>query len=93
MKKILKWTGIVLVSLLAIGGLSLWWMMRHPSPDEVCAHMATLLPPGAENSSRLVAQCQRQTQPPRYGKLPYARRMRCMAEASTLEAFQICAER
>lgn len=76
----------------ALGGLVFYWgWLKAPSPREVCDNVARIRRgTGLELSTQGRAECERAAQPPDSGRVPWARQMRCMAEAKSEEALEAC---
>jgi hypothetical protein len=98
MKKLLKIAGIVtagFIAVAALGAFIFWWgWLRAPSPETVCDHMVELYiqETGIAAPESYRQECIRKTQPPEFGKLPYAAGMKCMLAAESVAEMKTCAK-
>ncbi|NUP06388.1 MAG: hypothetical protein HOW73_10055 [Polyangiaceae bacterium] len=91
MKKVLLGLG-VLVGLLGLAAFVFWFgWLRAPSPEEVCANLSEVMkketgvdPKGFDKD------CVKKTQPPEFGRLPYAKRMKCLRDAKSAADIKTC---
>lgn len=86
--------GIVVV--LGLGAFVFWFgWLRAPSPKDTCAHVRALVAKSSHpnaNGLGVFSQhnCAQLLHPPKYGLLKYAKAMKCINAADSLEAVARC---
>jgi hypothetical protein len=86
--------GVVLALVLAVGVFYVGWL-RAPSAEEVCDNLAavTKTETGKELGAKGREVCIEHAQPPKYGRVPWVKRMKCLRDASSLKAIEACSNR
>jgi hypothetical protein len=87
--------GIILTLALAVGIFWLGWL-TPPSADDVCANVAQLTKKekGVELPASVKEQCVRAAStPPKYGRMPWVKELKCMRDAESLSALDACGSR
>lgn len=90
--KALKIIGSI-AGLAAVAVFVFWFgWLRAPSPESVCAHMSDLLEEevGSAMPESERDACIRRLQAPEFGKIPYAKQMKCLKGADSLDELDRC---
>ncbi len=83
--------GIVLTIVLAACIFYVGWL-KAPAPEEVCDNVAavTKKETGHDFGAKDREACIQSVQPPEYGRIPYARQMKCLRDAKTSAELDAC---
>jgi hypothetical protein len=91
MKTIGKILGGLIGLVVVAGAVFYFGWLRAPSPEAVCGHLADLAKQSGDDTSfDDTAACEDGLKPPEYGRLNYAKQMKCMMSASSLDAALSC---
>jgi hypothetical protein len=91
MKKVLVVLG-ALLGLIGVGVFVVWFtLLRAPEPQEVCSNISAVM----QKESGAVPKgfsddCIKRMQPPDFGRVPYAKQMRCLRDAQTSKEIEAC---
>lgn len=93
--KALKVLGAI-VGTLVLAAVVFWagWL-RAPDGAEVCENVIEVMSDGAGTlpdkvKAQLAKDCERQTNPPELGRVPWVKRMKCYRDASTRKELEAC---
>ena len=87
--------GIILTLALAVGVFWFGWL-TPPSADDVCANISQLTKKekGVELPEAQKQACVRAAStPPKYGRMPWVKELKCMRDAESLAALDACGSR
>lgn len=95
--KTLKIIGIAIASLLGVlvlaGGIFWLGWLSPPSPESVCENVARVSTEasGRPYPERARAEClEAAATPPRFGRMPWVKRLKCMRDAADEAALEAC---
>ncbi len=94
MKKVLVVLG-VLFGLVGAAVFVAWFaLLRAPEPSEVCDNVTAVMKKevGAVPSG-FTSDCVQKMQPPDFGRVPYARQMKCLRDAASSKEIEACTDK
>jgi hypothetical protein len=89
----------VLGSIVALIGLAIlvFWLgwLRAPAAEGVCEHLADVASKesGADMPAMLMQDCVKSLQPPKFGKIRYVKKMKCLRSAQSSAEIEQCERR
>jgi len=91
MKKVLVVLGVLFGVIGAAVFVAWFTLLRAPEPSEVCDNLTAVMKKevGAVPSG-FGAECVQRMQPPEFGRVPYAKQMKCLRDATSSKEIDAC---
>jgi hypothetical protein len=94
--KALKVIGAIVGALVLAAGIFWFGWLRAPDGAEVCSNVIRVMSEDAGQKlpdklkEELAKDCERQTRPPEFGRVPWVKRMKCYRDAKERKALEAC---